>query len=155
MYFISYFHYRRHFLGMRTLVSPSPSRQRGERGNCLQRHCAEGGKTEPKTAASAQVSAASPGPATPNLQIQFLFSLSLCPWRTWLRDGQEATNSLAAGPQGQEMKSWMLSSSVPFSCNLVSLGISLFPSFVLKGSAGWRWGLLLEPLGKASSRQVS
>ena len=54
----------------------------------------------------------------------------------------------------------MLSFSVPFFCNLVSLGINLFPSFVLTGAVGgggvwWGWGLLLELLGKASSRQAS
>lgn len=62
---------------------------------------------------------------------------------------------MAEGPQGQEMKSWMLSFSVPFSCNLVSLGIRLFPSFVLTQAVGVGWGLLLEPPGKASSRWVS
>lgn len=43
----------------------------------------------------------------------------------------------------------MLSFSVPFSYNLVSLGIRLFPSFVLTPAVGVGWGLLLEPLGKA------
>ncbi|EDL34188.1 mCG148181 [Mus musculus] len=59
---------------MRTPVCPSPSRQgKGEtalRGTVLKV------ERQPKTAAAAaQVPGASPGPATPNLQIQFL---SLC-----------------------------------------------------------------------------
>lgn len=58
---------------------------------------------------------------------------------------------MAEGPQGQEMKSWMLSFSVPFSCNLVSLGIRLFPSFVLTQAVGVGWGLLLEPRGRLAA----
>lgn len=132
---------------MRTPIFPSPSRQRGGRANAF-RGTVLKVETEPKTRQH-QLKCQDPllGLSSPTFKPSFSSrSLSLGPWRVQLLDGQGAPHSLAVGPQGQE------------ACNAVCLcpiflqpGFpSLFPSFVLTSSGR----LLLDPLGKASSRQA-
>lgn len=54
------------------------------------------------------------------------------------------------------MKPLILSFSVPFSCNLVSLGISLFPSFVLtRAVGGFSWVLWGRPAADRSAEPSS